>query len=140
MLLVIDWKDKNHMETDRKIKVLIVVDYDLVRENLSALLETFEDFEVVGTTGDGHKLLFLCNTCQPDVVLMDLHMPTMNGVEATRLIHREFPYIQVVVLSMFTDSILICDALDAGALSYLSKTGQPSEIAKTLRDAYYGIW
>ena len=128
------------METERKIKVLIVDDYDLVRQELTALLETFEDFEVVGTTGDGHKLLSLCSTCQPDIVLMDMFMPHMDGVEATRLIRREFPQIKVVVLSMFTDSILICDALDAGALSYLSKTGQPSEIAKTLRDAYYGIW
>ena len=128
------------MDTERKIKVLIVDDYDLVRENLTALLEAFEDFEVVGTTGDGHKLLSLCSTCQPDVVLMDMFMPNMDGVEATRLIHREFPQIKVVVLSIFTDSTLIGDALNAGAISYLSKTRQLSEITKSVRDAYHGIW
>jgi DNA-binding NarL/FixJ family response regulator len=137
---VIDWKDEIHMDTERKIKVLIVDDYDLVRDSLTALFEAFEDLEVVGATGDGHKLLSLCSTYQPDIVLMDMFMPTMDGVEATRLIRREFPHIKVVVLSMFTDYTLICDALNAGAISYLSKTRQLSEVTKSVRDAYYGIW
>jgi len=126
------------METQRKIKVLIVDDYDLVRESLTALLEFFEDFEVVGTTGDGRKLLSLCSTCQPDLVLMDMFMPNMDGVEATRLIRREFPQIQVVVLSIFTDSTLICNALKAGAISYLSKAGPISQVPLALSNAYYG--
>src|SRR5215207_1147204 len=103
------------MDTDGKIKVLIIDDYDMVREELNALLETFPEFKVVSTTNDGRMAVTLCRMYQPDVVLMDLHMSNMDGVEATRLIRTEFPSIQVVVLSMSTDPALIYDVLKAGA-------------------------
>jgi NarL family two-component system response regulator LiaR len=126
------------MYTNRKIKVLIIEDYDLVRESLASLFESFQEFEVVGTTGDARMALTLCRTYQPDVVLMDLLMSHMNGVEATRLIRHEFPSIQVVVLSMSTNPALIYGVLKAGAISYLSKTGQISQVPIAVSNAYYG--
>src|SRR5215212_6149445 len=109
------------MGTDRKIKVLIVDDYELVREGLLSIFETIQDFEVVGSTGDARMALTLCAASNLDVVLMDMVMSNMDGVEATRLIQDQFPQIKVVVLSMSMDSTQIHDVLLAGAISYLSK-------------------
>ncbi len=126
------------MDKDGKIKVLIIDDNDIVREQLSSLLETFPEFEVVSTASDGRMAVTLCRMYQPDVVLMDLHMSNMDGIEATGLIHHEFPSIQVVVLSMSTDPALIYAVLKAGAISYLSKSGKISDIPIALSNAYYG--
>ena len=126
------------MDKDGKIKVLIIDDYDMVREEMNALLETFPEFEVVSTASDGRMAVTLCRMYQPDVVLMDLHMSNMDGVEATRLIRNEFPSIQVVVLSMSTDPSLIYEVLKAGAISYLSKAGPISQVPLALSNAYYG--
>lgn len=126
------------MDKNGKIKILIIDDYDLVRQELTALLETFQEFEVVSTASDGRMAVTLCSMYQPDVVLMDLHMSNMDGVEATRLIRNEFPSIQVVILSMSTDSALIYEVLKAGAISYLSKAGQISQVPLALSNAYYG--
>jgi DNA-binding NarL/FixJ family response regulator len=126
------------MNKDGRIKVLIIDDYDMVREELAALLETFQEFEVVSAGHDGSMAGTLCRMYQPDVVLMDLHMSTMDGVEATRLIRDEFPAIQVVVLSMSMDPNLIYDVLKAGAIGYLSKSGPISQVPIALSNAYYG--
>jgi DNA-binding NarL/FixJ family response regulator len=126
------------MDKDDKIKVLIIDDYDMVREELTALLETFQEFEVVSAGHDGSMAVTLCRMYQPDVVLMDLHMSNMDGVEATRLIRNEFPSIQVVVLSMSMDPSLIYDVLKAGAIGYLSKSGPISQVPIALSNAYYG--
>jgi two-component system, NarL family, response regulator LiaR len=126
------------MDNDRKIKVLIIDDYDKVRSELSTLLETFQEFEVISTANDGRMAVTLCRMYQPDVVLMDLHMSNMDGIEATRLIRTEFPSIQVVILSMTTEPKIIYDALQAGAISFLSKAGKISEVPIALSNAYYG--
>ncbi len=127
------------MDSDRKIRVLIVDDYDLVREGLTALFEAFEDFDVVGTTGDGRTVLALCSAYQPDVVLMDMIMPYSDSVEITRCIRCDYPHIQVVILSMSSDPTRIYNVLQAGAMSYLSKAEQISEVTKAVRDAVSGI-
>lgn len=129
---------KNAMDTDQKIKVLIIDDYDMVREELTALIDTFPEFEVVSTASDGRMAVTLCRIYQPDVVLMDLHMSNMDGIEATRLIRNEFPSIQVVILSMSMDPTSIYDVLKAGAISYLSKSGKISDVPIALSNAYYG--
>ena len=126
------------MDQDGKIKVLIIDDYDMVREELNALLKTFPEFEVVSTASDGRMAVTLCRMYQPDVVLMDLHMSNMDGIEATKLIRNEFPAIQVVVLSMSMDPNLIYDVLKAGAIGYLSKSGPISQVPIALSNAYYG--
>src|SRR6185295_16146483 len=110
------------MDTPRKIKVLIVDDHEIVRYGLTSILEAFDDFEIVGATGDGRIALTLCALHQPDVVLMDLLMPIVDGVTATRLIRAKFPNIKVVALTISSDKTLLDSALKAGAISYLVKT------------------
>ena len=126
------------MNKNGKIKVLIIDDYVKVRDELTTLLETFSEFEVISTASDGRMAVTLCRMYQPDVVLMDLHMSHMDGVESTRLIRAEFPSIQVVVLSMTTEPDIIYNALQAGAISFLSKAGKISEIPIAISNAYYG--
>ena len=121
-----------------KIKVLIVDDDDLVRDGLRLLLKKFDDIEVVASTGDGRMALTLCAVYQPDVVLMDMFMPRMSGTVATRLIHNRFPAIQIVVLSGSVDQTLMYEVLQAGAISYLLKTGTIHELVSALRAAYHG--
>jgi two-component system, NarL family, response regulator LiaR len=127
------------MDKDGKIKVLIIDDYEMVREQLTDLLATFQEFEVVSTASDGRMAVTLCRMYHPDVVLMDLHMANMDGIEATKLIRQEFPSIQVVILSMSTDPISIYKVLQAGAISYLSKSGPVSQVPLALSNAYYGM-
>lgn len=126
------------MDTTLKIKVLIVDDHTMVREVFKALLRALDDFEVVAETGDARTVLTLCADYQPDVVLMDLLMPDMDGVTATRLIRNQFPNIQVVILSGSLAEPLIEDAIKAGAISYILKTGSIEELAHALRSAYSG--
>jgi DNA-binding NarL/FixJ family response regulator len=126
------------MDKDGKIKVLIIDDYDMVREELNALLKTFPEFEVVSTASDGRMAVTLCRMYQPDVVLMDLHMSNMDGIEATHLIRNEFPSIQVVILSMSLDPTTIYNVLKAGAISYLSKSGKITDVPIALSNAFYG--
>ena len=127
------------MDMVSKIKVLIVDDHLVVRRGLKALLETFDDFEVVGDTPDGRLALALCNTYLPDVVITDLLMPLMDGLSVIRLILGKFPRIQVVVLTSSVDESLIREVLKAGAISYLLKTGSIEDIANAIRAAYKGI-
>ncbi len=124
------------METLCKIRVLIVDDHEMVRQSLKVLLQTFDDIDVVGDTGDARTVLSLCAACQPDVVIMDLLMPCMNGVEATQLIHDKFPDIQVVALSCSADEKLVFAAFQAGVISYILKTGSINELMKAVRFAY----
>jgi two-component system, NarL family, response regulator LiaR len=126
------------MDTVRKIKVLIVDDHDIVRHGLTIMLQVFEDFEVVGATGDARVALTLCAARQPDVVLMDLLMPSMDGITATRLIHDKFPTMAVMILTSSAEEALVQAALDAGAVSYLLKTGSIDEVADAVRNAYHG--
>lgn len=117
---------------------MLVDDHDMVRHGLTVLLEAFDDFEVVGQTNDGQMALTLCHACQPDIVLMDLLMPHMDGVAATWLIHDKFPNIRIVALTSSTDEILVDAALKAGATSYILKTGSIDEVAEAVRAAYHG--
>lgn len=127
------------MDTPRKIKVLIVDDHPMVRRGLKMLLESFEDFETVADTGDSRMALTLCDLFQPDVVLTDLLMPSMNGIDLTRLILAKYPHIKIIVLTSSVDETLIRDALTAGATSYMLKSVSIDEIAKTIRAAYQNI-
>jgi len=127
------------MDTAHKIKILVVDDHAMVRRGLIALLENFDDFEIVADTADGRIVLALCNEYHPDVVLTDLLMPLMDGLSVTRLVLDKFPRIRVVILTSSVDEFLIRQVVKAGATSYLLKTGSIDEIASAIRKAYLGI-
>lgn len=120
------------------IRVIVVDDQQITREGLVALLSLIDDIEVVADAGDGAAALRLVAEHRPDVVLMDLRMPVLDGVEATRRITAEHPGIAVLVLTTYADDESIATALHAGALGYLTKDAGRVEIASALRSAAAG--
>ncbi|MFC5819455.1 response regulator transcription factor [Nonomuraea harbinensis] len=120
------------------IRVLVVDDQQIVREGLVALLGLLDDIEVVGAAGDGEAALSLLAEIPADVVLMDLRMPVLDGVEATRRIVRLHPGVAVLVLTTYADDDSIVSALRAGARGYLTKDAGRAEIAAALRSTASG--
>jgi NarL family two-component system response regulator LiaR len=121
-----------------RIRVLIADDHYMVREGLRVFLSAQEDFEVVGEAADGAEAVEQCRQLQPDVVLMDVLMPVMDGAEATAAVKEEWPEIQIIVLTSFVDEKLVQRVLDGGAISYLLKDARPEKLAQAIRDAYRG--
>jgi DNA-binding NarL/FixJ family response regulator len=120
------------------ISVLLVDDHQMVRAGLAALLAATEDLVVVGQAGDGEAAVAAASTTVPDVVLMDLSMPNVDGVEATRRILAEQPEAKVVVLTSFGDRDRVSDALAAGAVGYLLKDCEPDDLLAAVRSAAAG--
>jgi DNA-binding NarL/FixJ family response regulator len=120
------------------IRVLLVDDHRLVRAGLQSLLDATDDIRVVGAAADGREALELAAGLAPDVVLMDLSMPGMGGVEATRRLLADHPDLQVVVLTSFSDQDQVLDAVDAGAVGYLLKDADPAELLQGVRAAAAG--
>ena len=120
------------------IRVMIVDDHGIVRSGLSTFLMTCEDMELVGEAANGEQALKLCSQVEPDVILMDLVMPGMDGAAATRLIRGQFPGIQVIALTSFKEQELVEGALQAGAIGYLLKDVSAEELANAIRAAYAG--
>ncbi len=117
------------------IRVMIVDDHPLVRRGLSVFLELWDDFLLVGEAENGETAVALVDRLQPNVILMDLVMPVMDGVTATRIIRHNFPNVQIVVLTSTVDFEIIQQALDAGATSYMLKNVTIDTMAKTIRSA-----
>jgi DNA-binding NarL/FixJ family response regulator len=120
------------------ITVLLVDDHQLVRAGLQALLDTAADLEVVGQAADGEEALRLASELHPDVVLMDLSMPVLDGVEATRRLLKEQPDARVVVLTSFSESERVTEALSAGAIGYQLKDSDPQDLMAAVRAAADG--
>jgi len=120
------------------IRLLIADDHSVVRAGLAQLAATFDDVEVVATAADGAEAVERCVETQPDVVLMDLEMPDVDGIEATRRIGELAPEAQVVILTSFSDRERILRALDAGAVGYILKDATPDEVAEAVRAAARG--
>jgi two-component system, NarL family, response regulator DegU len=121
-----------------RIKVLIVDDHRVVREGLSAILKSKENLDVVGEAQDGQEAVEHVRTLEPDVVLMDVSMPRMGGVEATRIIKREFPHIGIIALTMYEEQQYIFDLVRAGATGYLLKDSDSAQIVKAIESIYRG--
>ena len=120
------------------IRVLVVDDHAVVREGLRAFLELQDSIEVVAEAGDGHEAVEQATLLVPDVVLMDLVMPRLDGLEAMRLLRTSLPGTRVIVLTSFLDDAMLLPALRAGAAGYLLKNAQPQEIARAVRAAHAG--
>ncbi|MEQ5976504.1 response regulator transcription factor [Bacillus cereus] len=120
------------------IKVLLVDDHEMVRMGVSAYLSTQPDIEVVGEAEDGRKGSELALQLRPDIILMDLVMDEMDGVEATRAIIQEWPEAKIVVVTSFLDDEKLYPVIEAGATSYLLKTSRASDIADAVRATYDG--
>ena len=122
----------------KKIKVLIVDDHTLVRAGIRSLLALVEDIEVVGEASDGKEALVKVRQLMPDVVLMDLAMPVMGGLEATRRLRREFPRIKVLALTQYDDSEYVIPIIEAGACGFITKMSAFSELAAAIEAVYRG--
>jgi DNA-binding NarL/FixJ family response regulator len=117
------------------VRVVVVDDQQLIREGLTTLLEATEGIEPVASASDGEEAIAICARHRPDVVLMDLRMPILDGVEATRRIRLAQPDVEVVVLTTYADEASVLDALDAGALGYLTKDAGIAEITRAIHAA-----
>jgi serine phosphatase RsbU (regulator of sigma subunit)/DNA-binding NarL/FixJ family response regulator len=126
------------MNVTNPVRVAIVDDHAIVRRGLSAILNTNDQLKLVGEAEDGQEAIDLCELAQPEVVLMDLIMPRMDGIEATRIIHQRWPHIQVLVLTSFTEKEMIQGALDAGARGYLLKNVKGRDLVDAILKVYQG--
>ena len=120
------------------IRVVVVDDHGVLRDGLAGVIEAQPDMALVGTAADGAAAVALCRTVAPGVVLMDLEMPVMDGIEATRTIVAEAPRTVVLVLTAFSDRQRITGALDAGAVGYLLKDASADEVVDGIRTAAGG--
>ena len=133
-MCAVRWKKK----MTNSIRVMIVDDHNVVRSGLSAFLMVFDDLDLIAEADSGEEAVRLCAEHKPDVVLMDLMMPGMDGAEATEAIRSQFPATQVIALTSFREEELVQRALKAGALSYLLKNVSADELADAIRAAYAG--
>lgn len=126
------------MAEQRRIRVLVVDDHAVVRSGIEYSLLALEDIQLVGSVGSGAEALELCSQVQPDVILMDMMMPEMDGVAATREVLRRCPQAQIIALTSFQEGNLVQRALQAGAISYLLKDVGMEELAEAIRSAACG--
>jgi NarL family two-component system response regulator LiaR len=126
------------MNQQEIIRVMIVDDHLMVRDGLKVFLTMYDDLEVVGEAGDGQQAVALCPQLQPDVILMDIMMPKMDGPTATQRIRTACPSIQVIALTSFADSDLVQKAIQSGAIGYVLKDTHADRLAEAIRDAYRG--
>jgi NarL family two-component system response regulator LiaR len=126
------------MSESRSIQVMIVDDHAMVRTGLATFLEVSDDLFLVGQATNGQEAVELCERFQPDVILMDLVMPEMDGVAATRIIRERWPQVQVIALTSFQEKELVQDALQAGAISYLLKNVSMDELTEAVQAAHAG--
>jgi len=121
-----------------KIKLLLADDHQIVLKGISFFLGLQPDFEIVGEAHNGQEAVELAGKLQPDIVLMDLNMPVMDGIEASRLIAEQHPQVKVLVLTSFSDRSHIVPALQTGVIGYMLKEVEPDQLVEAIRSAYKG--
>ena len=124
--------------TSEPIRVMLVDDHTMVRRGLATFLKVFDDLQLAGEAENGAAAIQLCAEVAPDVVLMDMVMPDMDGAAATRLIRQQFPHVQVIALTSFKEGNLVKNALEAGAIGYLLKDVSAEELVHAIRAAHAG--
>ncbi|WNR44028.1 response regulator transcription factor [Paenibacillus roseipurpureus] len=120
------------------MKIMIADDHPIFRSGVRNLLQTTEDLRVVGEAASGDEVLGLVEQCQPDLILMDIRMPGLNGIEATRLVKEKYPHIHVLILTMFRDDQSVFTAMRVGAKGYLLKDADEIELLQSVRIAGNG--
>ncbi len=125
-------------EPNSPIRVLIVDDHAMVRRGLATFLRAFSELSLAGEAGSGEEGIRLCAELQPDVVLMDMMLPGIDGLEAIRVIRKRNPHVQILALTSFKEGELIRQALEAGAIGYLLKDVSADELASAIRAAHGG--
>jgi NarL family two-component system response regulator LiaR len=120
------------------IRVMLVDDHAMVRKGLATFLKAFNELELAGEAENGEAAIKLCGEIMPDVVLMDMVMPEMDGAAATRIIREKYPQVQVIALTSFKEGDLIKSALEAGAIAYLLKDVSADDLVRAIRAAHAG--
>jgi NarL family two-component system response regulator LiaR len=131
-------RDNNKDNNEPAIRVIMVDDHDMVRRGLSMYMSATAGIEIVGEASNGPDAIRLCRELHPDVILMDLVMPGMDGPHTISAILAEHPTIRIIALTSYQDEQMVSNALAAGAISYLLKNASSQEIAKAIQDAYAG--
>jgi NarL family two-component system response regulator LiaR len=126
------------ISTSQPIRVMLVDDHAMVRKGLATFLKVFDDLELAGEAESGAAAIKLCGEVLPDVVLMDMVMPEMDGAAATRVIREKYPQVQVIALTSFKEGELIKNALEAGAIAYLLKDVSADDLVWAIRAAHAG--
>ena len=126
------------MLAPKPIRVIVVDDHAMVRRGLATFLKVSDDVQLVGEATSGAAAIQLCDEILPDVVLMDMVMPDMDGAAATRIIRQKYPQVQVIALTSFKEGELIKKALEAGAIAYLLKDVSADDLARAIRAAHVG--
>ena len=122
----------------QKIRVLVVDDHTILRDGICALLALAGDIEVLGEAANGNQALQMVKELAPDVVLMDIAMPIMGGLEATRRINKEFPRTKVLVLTQYDDKEYVFPVIESGASGFISKAAASSELTSGIRSVHHG--
>ena len=126
------------ISSPQPIRVMLVDDHAMVRRGLAAFLKVFDDLQLAGEAESGEAAIQLCAEVLPDVILMDMVMPDMDGAAATRLIRQQFPQVQVIALTSYKEGDLVKNALKAGAIGYLLKDVSADDLANAIRAAHSG--
>ena len=122
----------------KPIRVMLVDDHTMVRRGLATFLKVYEDLQLAGEAESGEEAIQLCAKLLPDVILMDMSMPNMDGATATRAIRKQFPQVQIIALTSFKEGKLIKNALEAGAIGYLLKDISADDLVRAIRSAHAG--
>jgi CheY-like chemotaxis protein len=117
----------------KRIRVMLADDHLITRQGITSLLNEHSDMKVVGEAADGEEAVKMARELQPDVILMDISMPKMNGIESTKVIHSEFPHIRIIGLSMHAEAGTTRAMLDGGAVAFLSKSGHSDDLIAAIR-------
>ena len=126
------------ISSSQPIRVLLVDDHTMVRRGLATMLRVFDDLQLAGEAESGEAAIGLCAEVLPDVILMDMSLPMMDGATATRAIRKQFPQIQIIALTSFKEGKVIKQALEAGAIGYLLKDVSADELVEAIRAAHAG--